>query len=463
MKLSLMGNADKPVHNCGCGKPEARSDCKSAEQKPKKSSFNGSSGKFLDHETVSVIRRSPRLSLMGSAGKHVVKGGCDKPEKKPSNCKPDSGKSKQGISSGVSKNSLEGKWVSLNSVNDEVGADVGGEKPETRERRGKRSSGGIQVVLGLKSLKSTDASHRNEKVRVVRKRKRGEEADNARSVQGWTREQEMALHRAYFAAKPTPNFWKKVSKLVPGKSAQECFDKVNSDHATPPQPLRRSRTYKIDSSPPRPFVLSANKLLNHIEMKNNRFSCNKQKTNLAHRTIRKLLDKQNCIDRDEADLFSILEPDENPSIQDAALNTVPCTLNHVEQNRGVLHRCQETSPDRRRPLSRFSSSCVKNLVSPPVLKQVKNKALHEKYIDQLHKREAKRKSVCARAGRSEAGKEMNGQTIVQRVDVVRAAKTVLVSDVRDAINQLQNLEANAMGNSTDFDNSCSDSENEIEE
>lgn len=46
-----------------------------------------------------------------------------------------------------------------------------------------------------------------------RKRKRSDQVGEA-IVKGWTKEQELALQRAYFAAKPTPHFWKKVSKLV---------------------------------------------------------------------------------------------------------------------------------------------------------------------------------------------------------------------------------------------------------
>lgn len=43
-----------------------------------------------------------------------------------------------------------------------------------------------------------------------RKRKRrGKEI-----AEGWTKEQELALQRAFFSAKPSPNFWKNVSKLV---------------------------------------------------------------------------------------------------------------------------------------------------------------------------------------------------------------------------------------------------------
>lgn len=33
-------------------------------------------------------------------------------------------------------------------------------------------------------------------------------------VHGWTKEQELALQRAYLTAKPTPHFWKKVARMV---------------------------------------------------------------------------------------------------------------------------------------------------------------------------------------------------------------------------------------------------------
>ncbi|OIW22034.1 hypothetical protein TanjilG_30823 [Lupinus angustifolius] len=48
-------------------------------------------------------------------------------------------------------------------------------------------------------------------VGVKRKRKRPREKETAI---GWTKEQELTLQRAYLAAKPSPHFWKNVSKLV---------------------------------------------------------------------------------------------------------------------------------------------------------------------------------------------------------------------------------------------------------
>lgn len=58
-----------------------------------------------------------------------------------------------------------------------------------------------------------------------KRRKRGEnveaemetgrsEVEECCSFEGWTREQEVALRRAYLSARPSPHFWKKVSKMV---------------------------------------------------------------------------------------------------------------------------------------------------------------------------------------------------------------------------------------------------------
>lgn len=44
--------------------------------------------------------------------------------------------------------------------------------------------------------------------------KRSEPALKGCNLQGWTKDQEAALHRSYFTSKPSPHFWKKVSKMV---------------------------------------------------------------------------------------------------------------------------------------------------------------------------------------------------------------------------------------------------------
>lgn len=88
---------------------------------------------------------------------------------------------------------------------------------------GKGRVGGVDLgenlsVKGKGSMKreAEESEGGNRVVEVSRKRKRDEEGNENENenVQGWTKEQELALQRAYFAAKPTPHFWKKVSKLV---------------------------------------------------------------------------------------------------------------------------------------------------------------------------------------------------------------------------------------------------------
>lgn len=76
------------------------------------------------------------------------------------------------------------------------------------------------VVLGLKAVRENgerkvrDVVKGSEEINVYRKRKQVEEGKVSGKIRGWTKEQEVALQRAYFATKPTPSFWKKVSKLV---------------------------------------------------------------------------------------------------------------------------------------------------------------------------------------------------------------------------------------------------------
>lgn len=75
-----------------------------------------------------------------------------------------------------------------------------------RERHTRGSS------IGPEAFIAKGEERKAKEIGVKRKRKRDEE-DNGIS-KGWTKEQELELQRAYFAAKPTPHFWKKVSKLV---------------------------------------------------------------------------------------------------------------------------------------------------------------------------------------------------------------------------------------------------------
>jgi len=108
----------------------------------------------------------------------------------------------------------------------------------------------------------------------------------------------------------------------------------------------------------------------------------------------------------------------------------------IQENQGFLQICNERSSSssiHKKSLSRFSgSSGVKDLASSPVLKQVKNKVQHEKYVNQLRFRDLRRRAASIRANKSVAG-EGKG---IRKTDVVKAAKVALVSEARDAINKL---------------------------
>ncbi|OMO56349.1 hypothetical protein CCACVL1_26613 [Corchorus capsularis] len=341
------------------------------------------------------------------------------------------------------------KFVETKTEKGESGKNTGKHKEVERKER--------EIIVGLKAVTAAsreserrEACERNENDGIKRNLKRKRDEGGGRNVQGWTREQELALQRAYFSAKPTPNFWKKVSKLVPGKSAQDCFDKIHSDHSTPIQHQPRSRAKKMNLSPIGDLSFSASKLLKATALGTKKSSCSKQKSHVVQRkTVRHLLQKHYNVDQgDEADLFSILEPNLSPSIH-ALPKVVLSTPENLLEKQGFLQKCQERSSSGSK---KYQTKLGRkgNLVSPPVLKQIKNKALHERYIDQLHNREAKRKAESKRAEKKVLGKENNGSVQNHNIDEVRAAKNALVSDARYVINQLQRLQC--VDNSFDLDN-----------
>ncbi|XP_010515834.1 PREDICTED: ABC transporter F family member 4-like [Camelina sativa] len=261
--------------------------------------------------------------------------------------------------------------------------------------------------------------------RMGKQEEEGSKTKKKHETGGWTEELELALQGAYLTVKPSPHFWKKVAKMVPGKSAQECFDRVNSALITPRQHQpRRSRKANLSTIPQ--FSLSASKLLKPNSPKT---KVRQRRNNLSKKTVRHLLEKQNHMDQGLGfDLFSVLEP----SISGNFLST-------------PIEKRQSLSKIRESPVL-CSSKDQTALVSPPVLKQVKNKALHERYIDHLHTREAKRKAESTRF----AGKENIRPVEIQKKDSVRAAKDALLFDVQEAIQKLKGLEAENSSSSSEF-------------
>ncbi|KAK4379781.1 hypothetical protein RND71_001643 [Anisodus tanguticus] len=318
------------------------------------------------------------------------------------------------------------------------------------------------------------------------KRKRNQGMEENGIVNGWTNEQEMALQSAYFAAKATPNFWKKVARMgspppptpplgkqngldsllvarkwlykfglrqvVPGKSAKDCFDKIHSDFMTPPQPQPRSRVKKMNTSSLSPC---ATKLLQSMEKNTNKRRYSKPKNHLSRKAVRNLLQKQTDIDRDkEADFFNALES------STVCQNTSFFTPQRNKEGLQYLKKCLERSSSaHNKHLSRLSGSSGATLTSPPVLKPIKNKALHERYVDQLHCREAKRKAATSRTAKGHQNKNDHKNENVIKMDVIKAAKNALISEARDAINQFQNLQTRAMNSFNHDDDDDDDDEN----
>ncbi|KAF5749713.1 hypothetical protein HS088_TW03G00038 [Tripterygium wilfordii] len=434
-------------------------DCQQRRQSDSSKSKDGSGDRLI---LTTGLRRSPRLSL-GAGGFSSLRRS-PRFSNQPKSCEfvdtnrnftskqvSDSKKSKKIFKCVLDKSMDSG--VAADGVTGRVDGDVLGKN-------------GRVCVVGLmanRSEKGTDICERNGDVGLSMKRKRGEEGNG--TSQGWTKEQESALQTAYFLAKPTPHFWKKVSRLVPGKSAQDCFDKVHSDHITPPQPLPRSRANKMNSSSIGKFALSASKLINLNRQKIRKPGCNKQKNRLVQKTVRQLLQKHSQVSEDNgADLFSVLEPNMTSSAQSLQLNAILSTPKRFIGQEEFLQKCNEGSTsDQKKPLSRLSNVCRVDLVSPPVLKQVKNKAVHEKYIDQLHRREAKRKAASGFPKYRLSAKENRRGVNVQKTDIIKAAKDALATEARDVVNQLHQQQDNALSDCSNFDDDGFDSNGDEDE
>ncbi|KAH7840375.1 hypothetical protein Vadar_016129 [Vaccinium darrowii] len=320
-------------------------------------------------------------------------------------------------------------------------------------------SGASLETTGGEGKEEGDHGRVKKEIGVKRKRNQVEEVHG--NDKRWSKDQEMALQRAYFSAKPTPLFWKKVAKLVPGKSAKDCFNKLHSDHSTPPQSQTRLRSRKPNSPS---FSLSTSTLLKPEEPVTKKPSHRKQSRQLAQKTVRQLLQKHYNVDQNyEADLFSVLESTMNPSTQALQKGLTPSTPEGVQKDSGYLKKCRErsSSAHKKNHLSRLSGSYGATLASPPVLKPVKNKALHEKYIDLLHRREAKRRAAKVLTGKDNIKESCIN---IQKTDVIKAAKDALASDAKDVIHQFHHVKVSGMSNISDFDDDFVESDDyEVED
>jgi hypothetical protein len=125
---------------------------------------------------------------------------------------------------------------------DVIGIEVGGKrktkrvdneiversKNESGGAKEKRKCGGDEILEGSKKEPVEEAKEKRkhggddeiveeskkEPVEGGAKGKRKHKHACSEIAEGWTKEQELALRKAYFTAKPTPHFWKNVSKMV---------------------------------------------------------------------------------------------------------------------------------------------------------------------------------------------------------------------------------------------------------
>ncbi|KQJ94008.1 hypothetical protein BRADI_3g07988v3 [Brachypodium distachyon] len=271
----------------------------------------------------------------------------------------------------------------------------------------------------------------------------------------WTEEQDLTLRQAYFTARPSPHFWKKVSKMVPGKSAEECFNRVHADLSTPTPIAPRPRASKTQFSPLGHFTLSDPKFPNLLEPLVGRQRTAKQKSLAAQKTVRHLLKKHSLIDQaQEADHFSVFETSPSALQLNIPLEDCPGTPDNY-LNSCALHKGDMSSRARKRPLSRLKTK--QDEPSPAVLKPVKNAILHEKYINQLSRREEgakKPRKKAAGTNATDPERPVSGQ----QAGGLRAAKDALISEATDFICQFKKSQANSLAhlleNSEDDEDNC---------
>jgi hypothetical protein len=185
----------------------------------------------------------------------------------------------------------------------------------------------------------------------------------------------------------------------------------------------------------------------------------KQKSLAAQKTVRHLLQKHSLIDQaQEADHFSLFET--SPS-------AFPLNISFEESpgnpesylNSGSQEKCSRSSSARKKTFSRLRAEQAEP--SPAVLKPIKNLILHEKYVNQLSRREGtkrpRKKTPGFKAAHSEKALSQ------QQVGGLKAAKNALILEATDFVSQFKNLQANSLAhiveNSDDdgIDGAASDS------
>lgn len=247
-----------------------------------------------------------------------------------------------------------------------------------------------------------------------------------------------------------------------GKSAQECFNKIHADLATPPQHQRRSRAKKTNLSPVGTLAFT-DKLVDDMDSRVKKARSSKGKSAAAQKTVRHLLRKHQMADRThEADCFSVLESSPNGSIIELPQNGSPGTSDSFTTPDFLMKCSERSSSAPKKLLSRFKPTDADP--SPEVLKRIKNVALHERYIDHLHSREARRRAYPKRSDIAAGANSMIENKL--KSGILTDARASLITEARKVIGQFQQKQANALdfaddddGISTENFNTDSDNDN----
>ncbi|OAY77512.1 hypothetical protein ACMD2_09041 [Ananas comosus] len=255
------------------------------------------------------------------------------------------------------------------------------------------------------------------------------ETEQCCGLEEWTEEQDTALQRAYLSAKPSPHFWKKVAKMkfmagmeshriVPRKSAEECFNRIHADLATPPPNQPRSRSIKIHNSPTENFNILDCNYPDLIESKVKRHRIKKQKTHLADQA-------------QEADHFSVLETSPSPLQLDFP------ELKSPEISSTILR--SSSSTHKKKTKSRFRPGQVDP--SPECLRGSRTlrctRSTSTNYI-----------AVKQREGLMLRGNEAGV--------ILKAARNALISEASNAIGQFKHMQANPTDDYAEFESGTDD-------
>ncbi|CAM6083663.1 unnamed protein product [Calypogeia fissa] len=201
----------------------------------------------------------------------------------------------------------------------------------------------------------------------------------------WTEEQELILHKAYATIKPSAKFWHFISKQVPGRSAEVCFDKFYSEHPTPQRKCLKE--VYCPASLPRPTKTKVTGSRRLVE---------------AHRTVRNILRRQQIDDEDyKADAFAALEPPDVVHSVSAVSNETDLKLCLNRSLPGSMENSTTHCPGlnkENRKLKRVGPSREfgigqSQVSSPEILKEVKDPLMLDKYIDHLHQRRSRRTGI----------------------------------------------------------------------